>query len=176
MDSVIAHYEIDTIKVKDVNAALPVNVDGLVMQADEEYANMVYDKHFKRIRKIIVQQNNISRYASFVNPYFAIRNASMGITQSDFNSHLNLLNEAELYRRYLIKTLNDKMAYGGSKTGDWGWKVDASYWNTFKDFTYPNLSLLQSIKVNVVEIVALFFWLFLLVLAVFITSKKLTIV
>jgi len=176
MDSVIAHYEIDTIKVKDVNAALPVNVDGLVMQADEEYANMVYDKHFKRIRKIIIQQNNISRYASFVNPYFAIRNASMGITQSDFNSHLNLLNEAELYRRYLIKTLNDKMAYGGSKTGDWGWKVDASYWNTIKDFTYPNLSLLQSIKVNVVEIAALFFWLFLLVLAVFITSKKLTIV
>jgi ABC-2 type transport system permease protein len=175
MDSVIAHYKIDTSKVKDVNGALPVNVDGLVMQADEEYANLVYDKHFKRVRDNIVKQNSISKYASFVNPYLAIRNTSMAISQSDFSSHLNLLASAETYRRYLIKTLNDKMAYGGSKTGDWDWKVDAGYWKTVKDFTYPSAALLQTIKDSRIEIAAISFWLVLLVGGVFITSKKITV-
>jgi ABC-2 type transport system permease protein len=175
MDSVIAYYKIDTNKVKDVNAALPINVDGLVMQADEEYANLVYDKHFKRVRENIVLQNSVSKYASFVNPYLAIRNTSMGISQSDFSSHLNLLFEAEQYRRYLIKNLNDKMAYGGSKTGDWDWKVDAKYWETVKDFTYPSATIWQTMKVNIVEISAIFFWLLLLVIGVIITSKKLTV-
>ncbi len=175
MDSVIAYYKIDTNTVKDVNEALPVNVDGLLMQADEEYANLVYDKHFTRIRSIITQQNAVSKYASFINPYLAIRNISMGISESDFKSHLHLLNEAEQYRRYLIKTLNDKMAYGGSKTGDWDWMVDASYWNTVKDFNYPTTALEQSLRNNAIEIIALISWLLILALGVVFTSKKLTI-
>jgi ABC-2 type transport system permease protein len=175
MDSVIAHYKIDTNKVKDVNAALPVNVDGLVMQADEEYANLVYDKHFKRVRDNILKQNSISKYASFINPYLAIRNTSMAISQSDFSSHLNLLASAETYRRYLIKELNDKMAYGGSKTGDWDWKVDAKYWETVKDFTYPSTTLLHNINTNGAEIGALLLWVLLLIAGIAITSKKLTV-
>lgn len=168
-DSLLKHYKVDSMSL------LPVNSDGLLMQADEEYANIVYDKHFKRIRENIIQQNSISKYASFVNPYLAIRNTSMGISQSDFASHLNLLGEAEQYRRYLIKELNDKMAYGGSKTGDWAWKVDASYWNTVKDFTYPSVSIQQSIKANGVEIISIVVWVLLIVLGVTITSKKLTV-
>ncbi|MGB4771680.1 MAG: DUF3526 domain-containing protein [Chitinophagaceae bacterium] len=175
MDSVIAHYKVDTSKVKDVYAVLPVNVDGLVMQADEEYANLVYDKHFKRVRDNIVKQNSISKYASFVNPYFAVRNTSMAFSQSDFSNHLNLLTAAEMYRRYLIKELNDKMAYGGSKTGDWDWKVDPKYWETVRDFEYPSATILQTTKSNVVEIVALLFWVLVLVAGITITSKKLSV-
>lgn len=175
MDSVVAHYKIDTATVKDVNAALPVNVDGLVMQADEEYANLVYDKHFNRVRATIGWQNSISRYASFLNPFFAVRNSSMNLCQSSFQHHLNLLSEAEQYRRYLIKTLNDKMAYGGSKTGDWDWKVDASYWQTVKDFSYPVVSLAQSLQQSSVELLALLFWMVLVIVAVIISAKKLTV-
>jgi ABC-2 type transport system permease protein len=175
MDSVIAHYKIDTNKVEDVNAALPINIDGLVMQADEEYANLVYDKHFKRVRDNILKQNSISKYAAFINPYLAIRNTSMAISQSDFSSHLNLLASAETYRRYLIKELNDKMAYGGSKTGDWDWKVDAKYWETVKDFTYPSTTLLHNINTNGAEIGALLLWVLLLIAGIAITSKKLTV-
>lgn len=175
MDSVIAHYKIDTSEVKDVNAALPVNVDGLVMQADEEYSNIVYDKHFKRIRQTISQQNSISMYASFINPYFAIRNTSMNISQSSFNNHLNLLSEAEHYRRYLIKTLNDKMAYGGSKTGDWLWKVDVKYWETVKDFSYPSVSISTSLQQSKTELAALAVWILFSMLGITITAKKLNV-
>jgi ABC-2 type transport system permease protein len=173
MDSVVAHYKIDTNKVDDINEALPVNVDGLVMQADEEYANLVYDKHFTRIRETIGKQNSISKYVSLLNPYLAIRNISMDVSQSGFNSHLNLLADAETYRRYLIKTLNDKMAYGGSKTGDWDWKVDAKYWETVKDFTYPAATLAQSLQQSKTELLALGIWLLLIISAISITAKKL---
>jgi|688.fasta_scaffold20913_9 ABC-2 type transport system permease protein len=175
MDSVVSHYNIDSNNVKDIYASLPVNLSGLIMQADEEYSNLVYDKHFKRVRENIMKQNSISKYASFVNPYLAIRNTSMGISQSDFSSHLNLLISAELYRRYLIKELNNKMAYGGSKTGDWDWKVDANYWGTIKDFTYPNAKLSQSVKSINVELAAILFWILLVTVSTTITSKKLTV-
>jgi ABC-2 type transport system permease protein len=166
-DSLFKHYGVDSM------SKLPVNSDGLLMQADEEYANIVYDKHFKRIRETIAQQNSISKYLSFLNPYLAIRNTSMNVCQSNFGNHLNLLNEAEQYRRYLIKTLNDKMAYGGSKTGDWDWKVDAKYWETVKDFSYPTASLYQSIQQGTIELAALATWLLLAIIGVTITAKKL---
>ncbi len=168
-DSLLKHYKVDTL------ADLPVNADGLIMQADEEYANMVYDKHFTRIRNTITKQNSISKYASLVNPFLAIRNASMAVSQSDYDSQLNLFADAELYRRYLIKELNTKMAYGGSKTDDWDWKVDDSYWQTVKDFDYPKASLYKSIHHCLLEISALAIWIVVIILSVFITSKKINV-
>ena len=168
-DSLLKKYGVDSM------SKLPVNSDGLLMQADEEYANIVYDKHFKRIRQTITNQNSISKYTSFINPYLAVRNTSMAICESDFSSHLNRLAEAEQYRRYLIKTLNDKMAYGGSKTGDWDWKVDASYWQTIKDFTYPSTTIKQNLQSHSTEIAALLLWLLLMLIGVNLTAKKLTV-
>ena len=168
-DSLLKKYGVDSMN------KLPVNADGLLMQADEEYANIVYDKHFNRIRQTISNQNSISKYTSFINPYFAIRNSSMNISKSSFNNHLNLLSDAEQYRRYLIKTLNDKMAYGGSKTGDWDWKVDAKYWETVKDFTYPETTITQSVKNSKTELAALSVWFLLAIIGVAFTSKKLNV-
>ena len=135
-DSLLRHYQVDSLH------HLPINADGLIMQADEEYANMVYDKHFARIRELVHQQNNITRYAAVVNPFLAVRRLSAAVAQTDFNHDMRFLREAEDYRRYLIHDLNSKMAYGGSKTGDWDWKADPGYWATVKDFDYkrPDLS------------------------------------
>ena len=37
---------------------LPINFDGIRMQADEEYGNMVWDKHFGNLRSILDDQKN----------------------------------------------------------------------------------------------------------------------
>ena len=59
----------------------------------------------------------------------------MGLCGTDMIHHQNFLKEAENYRRYLIKTLNDKHAYGGSKkTGDWRWTVDSTFLNLLMIF------------------------------------------
>lgn len=165
-DSLLKHYKVDSIE------KLPINADGLIMQADEEYANQVYDKHFQRVRNTIRRQNQLSSYLSFLNPYLGIRNISMGLCESDYNSQLNLFAEAETYRRYLIHELNTKMAYGGSKTGDWDWKVDGSYWNTVKDFDYPSQPLLKRLGHYKTEILALVAWFVMLILAINKTTNR----
>lgn len=151
-DSLLKKYKVDSLN------KLPVNADGLLMQADEDYANIVYDKHFSRIRTLIQQQNNISKYASVFNPFLAVRNLSMGLSQSDYQHQLKFVADAELYRRYLINNLNTTMAYGGSKTGDWDWTVDSKYWQTVKDFDYARPSFLWSVKNYAHEAAMLLLW------------------
>ncbi|MBX2921905.1 MAG: DUF3526 domain-containing protein [Chitinophagaceae bacterium] len=168
-DSLLKHYGVKSL------ADLPINADGLLMQADEDYANLVYDKHFKRVRNNIARQNSISRWASFVNPYLSLRNISMSVCESDFNSQLNFLADAEKYRRYLIKKLNFSLAYDGSKTNDWDWKVTPDYWATVKDISYSQMSIKGKLENTAVEITALITMLLLMATAVVITSKKITV-
>jgi ABC-2 type transport system permease protein len=168
-DSLLTAYKVDSLK------KLPINADGLLMQADEEYSNKIYDKHFKSVRDNITKQNSISKMVSFINPFLAIRNTSMGISQSDFSSQLDLFAEAETYRRYLINELNTKLAYGGSKTDDWNWTVDTSYWQTIKDFDYPKASLSKSMVPYKIELTAFCVWVLVIVIGVYFTSKKLNV-
>jgi ABC-2 type transport system permease protein len=166
-DSLLAHYKVSTMD------SLPVNADGLIMQADEYYANMVYDKHFARVRTTLLKQNTITRNASITNPYLAVRNLSMGLTQSDMQHHLQLLEDAEEYRRMLIRTLNEKMAYGGSKTGDWDWAPDSTWYATLPDFSYKAPLLKSTLSWYRTEWFALFLWIVAGVIGLVVQSKKL---
>ena len=114
----LAEYEVDSLK------NLPINFDGIVMQEDEEYGNIVWDKHFGNNYNILQKQKVLYQVLGFLNPFASLQNASMGFCGTDMIHHLDFLKKSEDYRRYLIKSLNDKHAYGGSKTGDWKWTVD----------------------------------------------------
>ena len=50
--------------------------------------------------------------------------------------HLDFLKQAENYRRVFIKTLNDEYAFGGSRTGERGWKADTAFFQSVEDFKY----------------------------------------
>jgi ABC-2 type transport system permease protein len=143
------------------------------MQADEEYANLVYDKHFARIRELVEKQNSITRYAAVVNPFLALRRLSAAVAQTDFNHHMRFLRDAEDYRRYLIHNLNSTMAYGGSKTGDWDWTADPAYWATVKDFDYQRPGLSWSLSGYRWEIAVLLGWLVIAILCFYRTASTL---
>ena len=66
----------------------------------------------------------------------------MGFCGNDMIHHLDFLKKAEDYRRYLIKALNDEHAYGGSKTGNWKWTVDKTFFKSIDNFYYepPKIS------------------------------------
>ncbi len=169
-DSLLRHYKVKTLE------ELPVNADGLAMQADEEYANLVYDKHFNRIRETMTRQNNISAYASLLDPYLAVRNLSMSITQADYHHQLRFLKEAENYRRYLIGALNEKMAYGGSKTGEWDWTTDADFWSSVNDFRQSRPDLMWALRNNHVELICISAWVMLSAGLLFVTAAKMKII
>ncbi len=152
MDSLVAVYKVDSVN------QVPVNLDGLTMQADEEYHNVVYDKHFGELAKNMQQQNKPAVFSSFINPYAAVSNISMSLAGTDIFHHFHFTHQAEQYRRTIIKIMNDEQAYGGSKTGDWDWTTRADFWEKVKDFEYNQPSAKWSLQHTGWELAALTVW------------------
>lgn len=152
-DSILTVYGVDSV------AKLPVNLDGLVMQADEEYHNKLYDKHFSTVREIIQKQNGFSSASSFVNPFIAVRNLSMALCGTDVHHHFSFTGQGEQYRRKIIKIMNDEMAFGGSKSGDWDWAVSNDYWKRIPDFKFTAPGTGELLRLYRFEILAAGCWL-----------------
>ncbi|MEM1406388.1 MAG: DUF3526 domain-containing protein, partial [Bacteroidota bacterium] len=154
-DSVLAAYGVASVD------SLPINYDGLVMQADEEYGNKVWDKHFGELFDIMQLQKASMQYLGFINPFSALQSLSMGICGTDQWSHLHFQQQAEAYRRVFIKALNDEHAYGGSKTGDWSWKAEQAFFNNIEDFHYQTPKYMQAANVYTTDWIILTLWLLL---------------
>lgn len=166
-DSLLQHYGVTK------KEELPINADGLVMQADEEYSNLVYDKHFERIGRVIQQQNKVAQFTGLLNPVMPVKQLSMAFAQSDDYHYMQLLNDAENYRRNLIKTLNEKMAYGGSKTGDWDWAPDSTWYATLPDFQFKAPALKSIWKEHSMNVLAMLWWIILIGIVLNLISKRL---
>ncbi|MFT3750201.1 MAG: DUF3526 domain-containing protein [Agriterribacter sp.] len=165
-DSVLQKYKVDSAK------QLPVNLDGLTMQADEAYHNVVYDRHLGAVQNTIRRQNSVTAVSSFINPFAGIRNLSKSLAGTDVEQHFDFTRQAENYRRFIIKKMNDEMAYAGSKTDDWDWTVNADYWKKIKDFQYVSPSLGLVLSKHLIEIIAVITWLLLSVGIVHFTSNR----
>jgi len=148
----LAKYKVDSL------SQLPINFDGLVMQADEDYGNTVWDKHFGKLYKQLQLQKRIYQLSGIINPFSSLQNLSMGGAGTDMFHHLDFLKQAENYRRVFIKTLNDKMAFGGSKTGDWSWTVDNAFFKSVSDFEYQQPSLSNNWTKYLIDMLVLLSW------------------
>ena len=82
-----------------------------------------------------------------------------------------VIKQAENYRRFFIKTLNDEYAFGGSKTGERGWKADTAFFQSVKDFTYQTPVFTTLLPKYILDIFVLVFW-FIASLFILITSSK----
>ena len=151
-EKVLKEYNVDSL------SQLSINFDGIRMQADEEYGNKVWDKHFGRNNEIISNQKNILQLGGIINPFISLRNISMGISGSDYYHHQDFMLKAETYRRTLIKKLNDEHAYGGSKTGDWGWKSDNTFFKSIPDFDYITPQIESKMNKYFLDILLLGIW------------------
>jgi ABC-2 type transport system permease protein len=165
----LAKYNVDSL------SQLPINFDGLVMQADEEYGNTVWDKHFGQLYKQFENQKRNYQLSGIVNPFASLQNLSMASAGTDIFHHLDFLKQAENYRRVFIKTLNDKHAYGGSKTGDWDWKVDTEFFKSVTDFSYQSPSIGSLWSKYLTDTFALLLWAALLLVLVNYSSKRISI-
>ena len=52
---------------------LPVNFRGILMQADEEYGNTVWDKHFGALYSQLQIQKNIYQFSGIINPFASLQ-------------------------------------------------------------------------------------------------------
>jgi ABC-2 type transport system permease protein len=137
---------------------LPVNFDGIRMAAGEEHSTQVYQEHFEELTGIFRKQNRISEYASFLNPYLAVRHLSMGMAGSDFNHYVHFQQEAEQYRYNLAQGLNhiqaSRLKYGDKET-----RLGSDTWKEFKPFHYETPQASWALGNHLVSFIALFMWL-----------------
>ena len=67
----LVKYKVDSL------SQLPINFDGIVMQADEEYGNQVWDKHFGNNYLIYQKQKKLYQLSGLLNPFSSLKNLSM---------------------------------------------------------------------------------------------------
>ena len=169
-EKTLAEYGVDSI------SQLPINFDGLVMQADEEYGNQVWDKHFGNLRAVLAQQKKTYQLSGILNPFISLQNASMGFSATDNLHHQEFLVQVENYRREFIKTLNDKHAFGGSKTGDWGWEADNAFFKSVPDYEYRAVTLASVFPTYLADLLLLAVWCVFIGLLLIFGTKKMQIV
>tara|TARA_Y100001968_G_scaffold46512_1_gene36702 strand:- start:251 stop:901 length:651 start_codon:yes stop_codon:yes gene_type:complete len=148
----LVKYNVDSLK------QLPINFDGIVMQEDEEYGNRVWDKHFGNNYSIFQKQKRMYQVSGLFNPFSSLQNLSMGFSGNDMIHHLDFLKKSEDYRRYLIKSLNDEHAFGGSKTGNWKWTVDNTFFRSVEKFDYKTPKIEGQISHYLIDILFLLLW------------------
>lgn len=162
----LAEYGVDSL------SQLPINFDGLRMQADEEYGNQVWDKHFGNLKEVLAQQKSSYQWAGTFNPFISLQNASMGFSGNDNFHHQEFLTQVETYRRGFIKALNDEHAYGGSKTGDWGWTANNAFFKSVPDFEYRPVALTIAFPIYLKDLLLLLMWSLLVGILITVGAKK----
>lgn len=151
---VLDEYNVATIE------ELPVNWGGIAMQAGEEYTDQVYDQEFSRVETIFKDQNRLSEWVGFLNPYLAVRHLSMALAGTDFYHHSAFSRAAEDYRRAFVKRMNKDMETNhkpGIAYGDY--KVGEEMWSSIEPFSYELPSLGSILSSQWRSIGSLVFWL-----------------
>lgn len=167
---ILKEYKVDSL------SQLPINFDGIRMQADEDYGNSVWDKHFGNNREILHKQKQSFQRVGVINPFISLHNLSMGFMGSDNIHHQAFLLQVEDYRRYFIKTLNDKQTFGGSKTGNWSWKEDNTFFKSIPDFVYKPIPIAAVLPYYLIDITLLVIWSLCVVILLFFGTKKIELI
>jgi len=171
LDSVLQVHQAEVV------ADLPFNYGGLVMKEGERISSLIYNKHHGRLQDQYRRQNQFSKWFSVINPYQAIKNISMALCETDFESYVNFQSQAEGHRYKLSQKMNDlQIEYINPKkvSGSEGKKhvVDRAEWKKFPPFQHRFLSLRKAVANEAISLFSIVGWLLFSVWIVHNFSKK----
>lgn len=148
---VLARYGVE--KTED----LPINYDGYLLQASEEFANGVFDQIYSDLWSAYETQADIVRLFSLVSPKIALNNISSALAGSDLYAHRHFADSAELFRRDFVRLLNEEMIQQGGRDG-YGYMADNDFWRQNPDFEYQPPALVNVFSQIWVDILVLTLW------------------
>ncbi|WP_109831076.1 ABC transporter permease [Reichenbachiella versicolor] len=172
-DSVLRANNVDSI------SQLSFNYGGLVMREGEKISASIFNEHQQQLVSIYRDQNQLTRSLILLNPYLAIKNLSMTLCGTDFESYVDFQNQAEDYRYSLAQKMNElQIKYISPKrvSGSEGkvYVVDKSEWKAFPDFKHQFQNIQHSLENELISIVSLLIWLVLAVWVILYLSRKST--
>ena len=170
-DSLLAVYKVDSVK------KLPFNYGGFQMKKGEEISANIYKKHQNKLFAIYDQQNSFSKAISFINPFMAIKNLSMALSNTDFASYAAFQEQAEEYRYHVSQEMNElQIKYIGNSAKSSAGKtnvIDKKHWEDLHDFQYKPLGIDKVFQYEIISILAFLFWIGLLFFFIQLLSKNL---
>jgi ABC-2 type transport system permease protein len=86
---------------------LPVNVEGLVLQAQEDDDAPAFDRAYGELFATFARQDRVLIFASVLAPQLAVQSASMAAAGTDTTHDVDFWWSVERYRRGLVRTVND---------------------------------------------------------------------
>ncbi|MWB94120.1 DUF3526 domain-containing protein [Flavobacterium sp. GA093] len=170
-DSLLRVYKVDSVQ------KLPFNYSGFIMTEGEKISSKIYNKHLETLLQVYAKQNSFSRATSFVNPYIAMKNLSMALSNTDYDSYIDFQNQAEKYRYEMAQKMNAlQIKYISNikpKDTDKPLIINKNHWAEVGEFHYQPKGILEVLKNEIVSIFSIILWIFLLFLLIRIAAKNL---
>ncbi|MBT1704630.1 ABC transporter permease [Chryseosolibacter indicus] len=155
-DSVLQAHHVESVE------ELPFNYSGFVMREGEKISTNIYNDHLKKLLNVYEKQNSLTKFSSFINPLTAVRNLSMALSGTDFESYKVFQDESEAYRYQLAQKMNElQMKFISNKKlgpSDKPYVIDRHHWKEVPDFKPSFVSIGTSLKHEIVSIIALLLW------------------
>jgi ABC-2 type transport system permease protein len=169
-DSVLQLYKVDLVQ------QLPFNYSGFVMREGERISAEIYKRHLEHLVFTYKKQNRFSEITAWINPYAAIRNISMALSGTDFESYVAFQQEAEEYRYQLAQAMNElQMKFiSNQKLGpdEKPYTISHEHWKELPDFKPKNPGIGVALRHAGTSILALLLWGALSIVFIILLSRK----
>ena len=141
---------------------LPFNYNGFVMMEAEKISSGIFKQHFGELIETFKQQNRVTEWASFVNPYLAIRQFSMALAGSSFAQYADFQQQAEAYRYNLTQKMNRlhtyEINYYQNLRNDRAQRVGKQNWQEQPPFVYQPRGIGWALAQQRIAGAAVLFW------------------
>lgn len=170
-DSLLLAYKVDSVQ------KLPFNYSGFIMTEGEKISSRIYNEHLSELLKIYKKQNSFSKTVSFLNPYIAMKNLSMGLSNTDYESYVDFQKQAEDYRYKMAQKMNAlQIKYISNKKpgpNDKPLAIGKEHWADMEDFHYEPKPIETVLKNEIISIISIVLWITLLFILIRIAAQKL---
>ena len=160
-DPKFAEIKKETLKKYNVSDVkdLPFNYRGYISLVAEEISSKIFQEHYGEVLEQFSLQNRFAEISGLINPYLAVRQLSMATAGSGFANYENFQWQAEEYRFEIIQKLNKLYVEEIKAEKDRDQKIDSKVWKEFPVFKNKSVSFGESLKNQLLSIIANIAWL-----------------
>ncbi|KQB37060.1 ABC transporter permease [Flavobacterium aquidurense] len=170
-DSLLRVYKVDSVQ------KLPFNYSGFIMTEGEKISSKIYNEHLAGLLQVYEKQNSFSKTVSFINPYIAMKNLSMGLSNTDYDSYIDFQKQAEEYRYNMAQKMNAlQVKYISNKKPGPNEKpltINKEHWADITEFHYEPKGIWDVLKSEIVSVLSIILWIIMLFILIRIAAKNL---
>ncbi|TAE24093.1 MAG: DUF3526 domain-containing protein [Candidatus Kapaibacterium sp.] len=152
---VLKEYGVDSL------SQLPVSFAGIALQEGEKSDYLVFDKNYGQLFRTFQRQESVMEALNLLSPVLAAQSLSRSLAGTDTDKHLHFTNNAEQFRRVIMKTMNDDMRDNGVKDKekrDFGYMAGDELWHKIPPYAYTQPSVGFALGNQMLSIISLLAW------------------